>query len=618
MLFVNLKKHNALTYQKSGFMNNLNYGIIGNCRSAALISDKGSIDWCCLPEFDSSSVFAKILDDKIGGSFSIITSDDYTISQKYLEQTAILITKFDNETNAFEIIDFMPRYRKDNGDYHSPPEIIRYIRKVSGAPRFTIKYDPKLEYALDNTLSLVKKDFVISLTNTKKFDSLFLYSNLDKEAIVTGREILLEQDSFMLLGYNEKIFNPTLAKIVLEFERTKTYWLNWSDRTTSYSKYDKFISRSAITLKLLSYEKTGAVLAAATTSLPETIGEVRNWDYRFCWIRDASMVVKVVHELGHHEMAQEYLKFIINLIPDKDEKLQIMYGINGEKNLTEEFLEHLSGYMGSKPVRIGNAAFTQRQNDIYGILMDVIYQQLIHYSNDIENGEELWNITKGIVWVVEKHWQEPDKGIWEFRTEERHFTFSKVLCWTAVDRAIKVAEIMGKKAKAAKWYPLADTIKRDILQNAWSENVQAFTQSYGSEDLDASVLLMENYGFIEAKDPKYVSTVKAIERELSNDGLLYRYKNKDDFGLPSSSFTICTFWFINSLYKIGERKEAERLFEKLLSYSNHLGLFSEDIDFKTKRLLGNFPQAYSHLALIETAITISGITEEEAVLDAIR
>lgn len=598
-------------------MKTLNYGIIGNCRSAALISEKGSIDWCCLPEFDSSSVFAHILDDKIGGCFSINVTDDYVITQKYIDQTAILVTSFSNGTDAFELIDFMPRYRKESGRFHAPPEIIRYIRKISGRPRFKVAYNPRLEYALDDTKNYVKQDFIISITNTTKFDSLFLYSNLDKEAIVNGAEMELYDDSFLLLGYNEKIFEPTLSKIVLEFERTKTYWLNWSDRTTSYSRYNDYISRSAITLKLLSYDKTGAVLAAATTSLPETIGEVRNWDYRFCWIRDASMVVKVVHELGHNEMAQGYLKFITNLIPDKDEKLQIMYGINGEKQLTEEILEHLSGYMGSKPVRIGNAAFTQRQNDIYGILMDVIYQQLIHFSNDTENGEELWNITKGIVWVVQKHWHEPDKGIWEFRTEERHFTFSKVLCWTAIDRAIKVAEIMGKKAKANKWRPLADMIKEDILRNAWNGRVQAFTQSYGTDDLDASVLLMENYGFVDAMDPRYVSTVKAIQRELSNDGLLYRYKNKDDFGLPSSSFTICTFWFINSLYKIGERKEAKRLFGQLLSYSNHLGLFSEDIDFTTKRLLGNFPQAYSHLALIETAITISGITDEEVVLDAI-
>ncbi|MCW4467714.1 glycoside hydrolase family 15 protein [Flavobacterium sp. MFBS3-15] len=599
-------------------MINLNYGIIGNCRSAALISDKGSIDWCCLPEFDSPSIFASILDEKKGGRFNIIVADDYVINQQYLDNTAIMSTTFNNGRNAFEVIDFMPRYRKDNGKYHSPPEIIRYIRKISGHPRFSIHYDPKLEYAQDETQSYVKNEFIVSVTNTTKFDSLFLYTGLSKEAIKKGEEILLEDDSFIVLGYNEKIFLPSLHKVRLEYERTKTYWLDWSDRTTSYRKYNSQIARSAITLKLLCYEKTGAVLAAATTSLPETIGEVRNWDYRFCWIRDASMVVKVVHELGHNEMAKDYLRFIINLVPDKDEKLQIMYGINGEKQLTEETLDHLSGYMGSKPVRIGNAAYSQRQNDIYGILMDVIYQQLTHFSNDIENGEELWNITKGIVWVVERHWQEPDKGIWEFRTEERHFTFSKVLCWTAIDRAIKVARIFGKNNKADKWETIAKAIREDILENAWNEEVQAFTQSYGSSDLDASVLLMENYGFIEAMDPRYVLTVKAIDKELSHNGLLYRYKNKDDFGLPTSSFTICTFWFINSLFKIGEKKKAETLFAQLLSYSNHLGLFSEDIDFETKRLLGNFPQAYSHLALIETAINLSFITEEESVRDALR
>jgi len=305
------------------------------------------------------------------------------------------------------------------------------------------------------------------------------------------------------------------------------------------------------------------------------------------------------------------------LIPDKDEKLQIMYGINKEKKLTEYSLDHLSGYKDSKPVRVGNAAYKQKQNDIYGILMDVIHQQFVSFSLDIENTEELWTITKGIVWVVNKHWKEPDKGIWEFRGEDRHFTFSKVLCWVAIDRAIKVAEILNKYHKVNKWKIIKEEIKNDIMSNAWSDTANAFTQAYGIEDLDASVLLMEPYGFIDAKDPRYVSTVNAIERELSNDGLLYRYKNKDDFGLPSSSFTICTFWFINSLYKIGEEEKAKAMFDKLLSYSNHLGLFSEDIDFKTKRLLGNFPQAYSHLALIETAINLSNVTTDEKVKSSI-
>ncbi len=593
-------------------MDNLDYGIIGNCRSAALISKTGSIDWCCLPEFDSSSVFAKILDEKIGGSFEI-NADGYAISQKYIENTSILVTSFDKDDDAFDVIDFMPRYAKEDGSYHRPPEIIRYIRLRSGSPEFSVTYDPKLEYAIDETMTYIKTDFIVSLTNTAKFDSLFLYSSFPADAIIASSKIKLNSDGYFLVGYNEKVFKPTIQKMRIEFERTKVYWLNWSDKTPCYEKYNEEIQRSAITLKLLTYERTGAVLAAVTTSIPETIGEVRNWDYRFCWIRDASMVVSVLSALGHKKMAQSYLQFVVDLIPDKDEKLQIMYGINKEKNLTETFLDHLSGYKDSKPVRIGNAAFTQRQNDIYGILMDVIYQQFQHFSTDIQNGEEMWNITKGIVWVVKQHWMEPDKGIWEFRTEERHFTFSKVLCWTAIDRAIKVAEILGKHHNITKWRPLEREIKNDIMENAWNDEVQAFTQSYGSQDLDASVLLMESYGIIDARDERFVSTVNAIERELSNDGLLYRYKNKDDFGLPSSSFTICTLWFINALYKTGEKKRAEEQFNKLLSYSNHLGLFSEDIDFKSKRLLGNFPQAYSHLAIIETAVTLSKITDEEEV-----
>jgi GH15 family glucan-1,4-alpha-glucosidase len=471
---------------------------------------------------------------------------------------------------------------------------------------------------MGETKTYIKDNFIASLTHEIKFDTIFLYTSFDKEAVIKGKEIHITESGFFLLGYHERIFIPTMEKVHLELERTRLYWLNWSEKTANYRNYNPQIKRSAITLKLLSYDKTGAVLAAATTSLPETIGEVRNWDYRFCWIRDASMVIKVVSELGHKTMAKRYLQFIIDLMPDKDEKLQIMYGINKEKKLTEETLDHLSGYKGSKPVRVGNAAYAQKQNDIYGILMDVIHELLVKFSVDIENGQELWSITKGIVWIVEKHWKEPDKGIWEFRSEDRHFTFSKVLCWTAIDRAIKVAEILGKQRKIEKWKPLENEIRRDIMKHAWNEEKQAFTQSYGSKHMDASVLLMESYGFIEAKNPMFISTVKAIEAELCHQGLLYRYKNEDDFGEPSSSFTICTFWFINSLFKIGEVKKAKQYFDVLLSYSNHLGLFSEDIDFKTKRLLGNFPQAYSHLALIECAINFSKKDDEEGILESMR
>ncbi|KAB5492039.1 MULTISPECIES: glycoside hydrolase family 15 protein [Flagellimonas] len=598
-------------------MDNLNYGIIGNCRSAALISKTGSLDWCCLPEFDSTSVFAKLLDEKKGGSFGIEAVGNYQIDQKYYRDTAILTTHYADGDNVFEVMDFMPRYLKRNGKYHAPPEIVRYVKYISGRPKLRITYDPKLEYAMGETLTYIKEDFVASLTHQEKYDTLFLYTSFDKEGVIGSKELILEEDGYFLICYNEKILKPTTIKMGLELERTKVYWLDWVHKAPTYKKFNNEITRSAITLKLLTYDKTGAVLAAATTSLPETIGEVRNWDYRFCWIRDASMVIKVVSELGHMNSARRYLQFIIDLMPDKDEKLQIMYGINKEKKLTEKSLDHLAGYKGSKPVRVGNAAYKQKQNDIYGILMDVIYEQLVKFSNDIENGEELWSITKGIVWIVGMHWKEPDKGIWEFRGEDKHFTFSKVLCWVALDRAIKVAKMFGKTRKIEKWTALEQEIKEDIHKNAWNSDINAFVQSYGSRHLDASVLLMESYGFIHARDPKFVSTVKAIEEGLSNDGLLYRYKNEDDFGLPSSSFTICTFWFINSLFKIGEEEKALEHFERLLSYSNHLGLFSEDIDFKSKRLLGNFPQAYSHLALIECAINFSKKESEERILESL-
>ena len=583
----------------------LNYGIIGNCKSSALINEDSSIDWCCLPQFDSPSVFGKILDYKIGGQFKIVTDASYSISQEYCKNTCILITKFQSQAHAFHLLDFMPRYQKESTNYYAPPEITRFLRHVKGRPSFKVIYDPKLEYALGITRNYVKDDFIVSIVDDEDYDTLYLYTDLDKNNLLSGSEMILEKDQFMTASYNEKIEIPTIDTIYYELEVTKTYWLHWCYKTPTFKNYNAEVLRSAMTLKLLTFEKSGAVLAAATTSLPETIGETRNWDYRFCWIRDASMVIKVIAKLGHVKIVENFIRYIIDLIPDKNEKLQIMYGINGEKMLTEKTLSHLEGYKGSKPVRIGNAAFFQKQNDIYGILMDVIHYQIEKFSKNKERHEELWSIVKAIVWVVQNNWKLADKGIWEFRNKDQHFTFSKLLCWVAVDRAIKISYLIQDGKSAKKWENLREEIHSDIMQNAWNEQRQSFMQSYNSTHLDASVLLMEYYGFIKAKDPKYVKTVKAIEKELMHEGLLFRYKNKDDFGTPSSSFTVCTFWFINSLYKIGEREKSKILFDKLLSYSNHLGLFSEDIDFKTKRLLGNFPQAYSHLALIDNAMNFN-------------
>lgn len=593
-------------------MKNLDYGIIGNCITAALVSKNGSIDWCCLPKFDSPSVFAKLLDKEKGGSFGFEVDDSYEITQKYLPKTNILVTRFESPDAAFEVRDFMPRYYEDNGKLHTPLVIIRYLKLLKGEPRFKVIYNPKIGYAKEETISRIKDNYIKSHTVEGSYDSVYFYSDFDYESILNGKELTLTKDSFFMLSYYEKILDQTIDRCFLQYQRTYAYWLNWSEKTTNYNAYNKEIRRSALVLKLLTYEKSGAVLAAATTSLPETIGEVRNWDYRFCWIRDASMVLRVLFELGHVDSAQRFMNFIVHTVPNKGDKMQIMYGINGESILTEYSLDHLSGYENSKPVRVGNAAYIQKQNDIFGILTEIIYQQFLYFKNSLEHSEELWTIVTQIVHVVSENWMKPDKGIWEHRAEDQHFTFSKLLCWVAVDRAIKIANLIHKTSMIKEWEELRVQISSDIYEKGWNEEVGAYTQSYGSDALDASILLMEDYGFLESHDPRYVSTVKAIEKELCRDGLMYRYKNRDDFGLPSSSFTICSFWFINSLYKIGEKKKAKEYFDQILSYGNHLGLFSEDLDFETKRLLGNFPQAYSHLALIQTAIKFAGgISDQE-------
>ena len=583
----------------------LNYGIIGNCKSSALINEDSSIDWCCLPQFDSSAIFCKIIDNHIGGSFKIEADESYIITQQYINNTAIVRTNFKNEKNEFEVLDFMTRYKLDDQNFYSPPEIQRLIKPIKGLPKIKVLYNPTLEYANGKTKTYEKEDFIVSVFDEASYETLFLYTDIEKKKILENKEFELSKSVYLNLSYNEKIDLPSLSKSEEEFKKTQEYWLNWCKKSPSFKLYNKEITRSSITLKLLTFEKTGAVLAAATTSIPETIGEVRNWDYRFCWIRDASMVIKIIAKLGHQRIVKNFIDFIVNLIPNKNEKLQIMYGIDGQKTLTEKILKHLSGYKNSKPVRIGNAAYIQKQNDIYGILVDAIHFQIEKFKDISYKHEQLWSIVKSVVWVVEKNWKKPDKGIWEFRNEDQHFTFSKLLCWVAIDRAIKISNLIKNGRKSDKWKILREEIKNDIHLNAWNPKIKAFTQSYGSDFLDASVLLMESYGFIDCKDPKYVDTVKAIERELLFDGLLFRYKNNDDFGEPKSSFTVCTFWYINSLFKIGEETKAKNLFDQLLSNSNHMGLFSEDLDFKTKKMLGNFPQAYSHLALIETAMNFN-------------
>ncbi|MBN1612041.1 MAG: glycoside hydrolase family 15 protein [Polyangiaceae bacterium] len=589
------------------FMDSFDYGIIGNGRSCALVSARGSIDWCCLADFDSPSVFAALLDQSRGGQFAIEPVDvDFKTDQRYLRHTNVLVTRFVSSSGAFDVTDFMPRYHTSRGSHHCPPEVVRLVRPVVANPMIRIRFEPRLGYAEHPTRITRFARYLKAETTVGAHESVYLYSNLDLGAVQAGEPLRLQGDSYLLLAYDQKIGRVDLERVVLAFERTKLYWMNWCVRAARTPVYREHVERSALVLKLLSYQPTGAILAAATTSLPEQIGKERNWDYRFCWIRDASMTIRTLVNLGHRRVARRFFEFLLDAVPYKDDRIQVMYGIRGQKELTERTLDWLSGYADSRPVRIGNAAWCQQQHDIYGVLLDAIHAGLVMFRGEVASLEALWTMTRGIVRHIEAHWKEPDQGIWEIRGAPRHFTFSKVMCWVGLERAARIAALLGMDEYCQPWTTLAERIRSDVFAHGYDAQVGAFTQSYGSPYLDATNLLLCRLGFIGADDPRWAATVHATRRELCREGLMYRYRHADDFGVPESAFLVCTFWMVQALLSIGERRAARESFEEVLGCGNHLGLLSEDVEFATKRLLGNFPQAYSHLALIDTALLFAG------------
>ena len=593
--------------------NNLNYGVIGNCRTAALISERGSIEWLCFPDFDSPSVFAALLDRTKGGSFGFDVPDGYAVRQSYVPHTNILSTRFASDEGEFEVLDYMPCYRSFEKEHYLPAELYRYIRFVKGRPRFRIRYDPAPNYAQGKVRIRRTAGFIESYSSADNKDRQYLYSSIPLQAVAGREEIRLEKDEFLLLSYNEKVIPIDIEREKIEYCRTLVYWLNWTNRTRQYTCYNEVVERSMLVLKLLSYYN-GAMLAALTTSLPETVGKVRNWDYRFCWLRDASMSIETMFRVGHTGAARRFMKFIQSSFMSRHD-YQIMYGIRGERKLTEVILEHLDGYKGSKPVRIGNDAYHQKQNDSFGYLMDLVWQYYRLMPGTLDEIEDMWEMVKSILATVAEEWRNPDKGIWEIRGEEQHFVSSKVMCWVALDRGARIAAKLGKEEFAARWREEAEAIRRDVMEHGWKSEIQSFSQAYGNLALDSSLLLMEPYGFIAANDPHYRKTVEAVRKALFRKGLMYRYNSEDDFGVPSSAFTMCTFWLIRALFVTGQRNEAKTLFSQVLRYGNHLGLFSEHLDFDTKEQLGNFPQAYSHLAIVNTALLFA---EEKERLDFIR
>ncbi len=584
---------------------NYNYGVIGNCTSAALINEDCSIDWLCLPFFDSPSLFARILDVKKGGFFQISGVDTIRTSQCYLFHTAIVKTVFETKDGVFEVRDYMPRFHTLRRESYCPSEIHRDIHLISGKPRLKIELDPRPNYAYSDAGINFEKDYIKIASKKGEYNSFYLYTNLDQRKVVSGEPIELTESSFFLLSYHEKLEPVNLYKIYVEYEKTKSYWLDWVYRTKLPEKYKEMVVRSAITLKLLMFQNTGAVIAAPTTSLPEIIGKDRNWDYRYCWVRDASMIIDLYARIGHVQLAMRYINFILNRMLLKHSNIAVVYGIHGEKELTEKTLEYLDGYEGSKPVRIGNDAYRQSQHDLYGELIEAIYAYFV--GNRRTTGyldEEIWTVVRSLVNAAEVTWQNPDSGIWERRGPVRHYVHSKMMNWVAMDRAAKIAKLLEKPTQTRRYLALADQIKEDILKNGWNEEVQSFVMYYGGKELDAANLLMLHYGFLPRNDPRIIKTVQQSYQQLVRNGFAFRYIAEDEFGIPENAFIVCTFWMVNALYLIGETAKAREMFEHMMKCANSFGLFSEDIEISSLRLTGNFPQGYSHLAFIQSVLLL--------------
>jgi len=582
------------------------FGVIGNCTSAALISSDCSIEWLCLPFFDSPSLFARILDQNKGGYFKITAQDIVTVKQNYIQHTAILKTIFETRHGVFEVSDYMPRFHMEYGATYCPSEIHRDIHVLSGNPRLIVELKPRPNYAASEADLTSHSDYIKITSKHGGYNSFYLYTNLNHGKVISGEPVELSESSYFLLSYHEKLEPIHLNKIYVEYEKTKSYWLDWVYRTKVPSKYREVVIRSTITLKLLMYQRTGAVIAAPTTSLPEIIGGERNWDYRYCWMRDASMMIDLFVRLGHTGFADRYIKFVLGQMLLKHENAAVVYGINGERDLPEKTLDHLDGYEGSKPVRIGNDAYRQKQNDLYGELMETIYTYLVLSSKVTFSyiNEEIWTVVRSLVNHVRASWKEPDSGIWERRGEPQHYVHSKMMSWVAMDRAGRIAQHLGKIQYAKLCFKTASEIKDDILKKGWSDQLQAFVMHYGSKEMDAAVLLMLHYGFLPPSDERMISTVKKMYQTLVRNHFMMRYVAEDDFGAPRNAFIVCTFWMINALYLVGEEAKAKEMFTQVVQWRNPHGLFSEGIETDTGRLVGNFPQGYSHLALIQTVLLL--------------
>ena len=582
-----------------------NYGVIGNMRSIALVGVNGSIDFLCYPNFDSPSVFAALLDDERGGCFQIQPQlKEKRVRQLYLPDTNILLTRFLAEEGLAELTDYMPIGTDDE----QPNEIIRTLAVIRGQVDFTMRCRPRFNYAMCGHTVNIEEGYAIFSPVSDTCPPMALYSTValrqqSQDAISEFRLRAGERVTFVFGGVRAPGEQPEMEFVEQRFHETARFWKGWIAKSKYKGRWRETVNRSALMLKLLISREHGSLIAAPTFSLPEQIGGVRNWDYRFTWLRDAAFTLYALIRLGFVEETEAFIDWLKGRLGDDAERgpLQVMYGIDGRQQLDERTLDHLQGFEHSRPVRIGNAAYQQLQLDIYGEMMDSIY--LANKYGDPMSYAGWQEVQRILEWLG-KNWQRPDQGIWEVRGGAREFLHSRLMCWVAFDRALRLAQKRSLPGPFDAWLRTRDAIRKDIFTNFWDNDLQSFVQSKGTKNLDASVLLMPLMRFISPVDPMWRSTMKAIEARLVEDTLVRRYEAESTHvdGLPGGegSFTACSFWYIECLARAGELEKAQLLFEKLLGYANHLGLYSEQIG-PSGQHLGNFPQAFTHLALISTA-----------------
>jgi len=584
------------------------YGVIGNMVTAALVSRDGSIDWCCLPRFSSPSVFGSILDDDKGGFFRISPAEMLESQQEYVPDTNILQTTFRTRTGAATLTDFMPCYTQRNGRLTTPVQLHRMLRCDEGSVAFEALFQPRLNYGRGATSVTIATHGVtakndgggLALSSKEEF-------RLDGPTAVSRFTLQTGQTTdFVLLHGAHAPMQTSSYHPSGGLEKTRTYWQELAADCTCGAHWRDAIVRSYLALHLLVYHPTGAMIAAATTSLPEEIGGERNWDYRFSWLRDASVTLDAFTRLGHKDEAIGYMRWLLAVCAERGPAGQILFGIEPSDDLNEHILDHLNGYRDSRPVRVGNGAYRQRQLDVFGEVLEAAYNftRIGGYVS-----QSTWNLLEDYVNAADTLWRMPDNGIWEVRGGPFHFVHSKMMCWVALDRGIRIATEMGYASDhLERWQQTAIDIREDILTKGWNEQLRSFTQHYDTTALDSSLLLMPLLGFLPAGDDRMRATIERVVDDLSVDGLLRRYRTEEtDDGLAGSegAFLWCSYWLVLNLIRLNRVEEARSLYERLLSYRNHVGIYSEMVDGATGEALGNTPQALSHLGVIVAGLELA-------------